>query len=109
MRITGAPGNALSATRPASGLVAFESLYQRTPAHSPTSSSRCSTPRTERMASLIASSARPAMRTRREVTRDRIATIEHRIIRVHDRARLQIDVALESPVTIEVVGRDVED
>src|SRR5437773_2364549 len=62
IRITGAPGNALSATRPASGFVAFESLYQRAPAHSPTSSSRCSTPLKERMAALIASSLRPAMR-----------------------------------------------
>src|SRR5437667_408074 len=62
IRITGAPGNAFSATRPASGFVALESLYQRTPAHSPTSSSLCSTPRNERMALLIASSLNPAMR-----------------------------------------------
>src|SRR5579864_415110 len=59
---TGAPGNARRATRPASGLVAFESLYQRTPAHSPTSSMRCSTPLKPRIAALIAASLRPAIR-----------------------------------------------
>src|SRR5437879_3617958 len=61
IRITGAPRNALNATRPASGVVAFESLYQRTPAHSPTSSSRCATPLKPRIASLMAASVRPAM------------------------------------------------
>src|SRR6266702_5940338 len=56
------PGKDVSATRPASGFVAFESLYQRTPFHSPTSSRRCSTPLKPAMASLIASSDSPAMR-----------------------------------------------
>src|SRR6266851_1472861 len=62
MSTTGVSGNALSATRPASGLVALESLYQRTPSHSPTSSRRCSTPLNERIASPIAWSESPAMR-----------------------------------------------
>src|SRR5258708_37672287 len=62
MGTAGVSGNALSATRPASGLVAFESLYQRTPSHSPTSSRRCSTPWNDLIAASIASSLKPAMR-----------------------------------------------
>src|SRR5258707_7581047 len=62
MSTTGVSGNALSATRPASGLVALESLYQRTPSHSPTSSRRCSTPLNDLIAASIASSLTPATR-----------------------------------------------
>ena len=62
-RITRRPGGyAPSARSAASGFVAFESLTQRTPSSSRTSSSRCGTPAKLASAAAIASSAMPAAR-----------------------------------------------
>ena len=62
IRCTGSSSYAASARRAAATFVAFESLTKRTPAASPTSSSRCGTPGNVRSASAIASSPIPAAR-----------------------------------------------
>ena len=62
MSTTGWPAKESMPTAAASGLVALESLYQRTPPHSPTSSSRCSTPAKEAIADSISAGGTPASR-----------------------------------------------
>src|SRR6266516_4060576 len=122
IRITGAPGNALNATRPASGLVAYElqpvldtleaadRLVDRVIAESRDASNcgRCegvvhvvpSRQRHRRERLVLVEPDNLAGRAAGERAYHQIATVQHCVVGVLDRPRLDVDISFEGAVAV---------